>query len=323
LASTKTISVIVSFRNEEQTIPKIVDRLESMFKGLPEDYEIIFVNDESTDNSLALLTQCHARNPRVKVVNLSRRFGVEPGLFAGMAYAHGDAVVMIDADLQDPPELIPDLVALWREGADVVYTVRTAREGEPRLKLLLTRVAYRLIDRFADIHIPIDAGDFRLLSRRVVDILLRLSEPNTYLRGLVQWVGLKRVPYYYVRKGRASGTSHFGVLSRGAISTLFYGITGFSAVPVYAVVVIGLVTLLVATLGALVLGLMQLFGSVPGVGAWLFAAALWLWGGLLAAIGVVGLYVTRVFRTTLGRPRFLVDNTIGIDQADISSRMPR
>lgn len=300
----------------------MVDRLEKTFANMEEDYEIIYVNDASTDRSLELLMERNARNPRIKVINLSRRFGIEPAIFAGMAFSRGDALVTIDADLQDPPELIPDLVKQWREGADVVYTVRTKREGEPRLKMFLTNIAYRVIDSLADIHIPLNAGDFRLLSRRVADILLRMTEPNTYLRGLVPWVGFKRVPYFYVRQGRSAGVSHFGALSRGSISTLFYGITGFSAVPVYTIVVVGVGVLIAATLALLSMAIASLFGLPFDGVAWLITAAMWLWASVILSIGIIGLYVTRIFRTTLGRPRFLVESAIGFEKQPAERRPP-
>ena len=305
------ISVVLSFRNEQESIPIMIDRLEASLGGMADDYEIIYVNDDSTDKSLELLTERHKRNQRIKIINLSRRFGVEPGIFAGMAYARGDAVVTIDADLQDPPEVIPELVRLWHEGADVVYTVRTKREGESWIKLFFTAIAYRLINRMADIHIPLDAGDFRLMSRRVVDALSRMTEPNTYLRGLVQWVGFKRVPYFYVRSGRAKGRTHFGIAA--PLSAVFYGITGFSALPVYAIVLIGFLATVGSTAWLAVIGIAAMFGVSTSATAIMLALALSLWGGLVTAVGVVGLYVTRVFRITLARPRFLVDKAIGFE----------
>jgi polyisoprenyl-phosphate glycosyltransferase len=313
------ISVVLSFRNEQESIPIMIDRLEASLGGMADDYEIIYVNDDSTDKSLEVLTERHSRNPRVKVINLARRFGVEPGIFAGMAYARGDAVVTIDADLQDPPEVIPELVRLWHEGADVVYTVRTKREGESWVKLFLTAMAYRLINRMADIHIPLNAGDFRLMSRRVVDALSRMTEPNTYLRGLVQWVGFKRVPYFYVRAGRSEGRTHFGIAA--PLSAVFYGITGFSALPVYAIVVVGFLVTVASVSWLIAIGIAALFGLSASALTVLLPLALSLWGGLVTAIGIVGLYVTRIFRITLARPRFLVDSTVGMEQNPSRSKI--
>lgn len=307
-----TVSVIVSFRNEEGVIDELIGRLRKAFDVAKCDYEFVFVNDASTDRSLEMLTGYAARDHRIKVVTLSRRFGVEPGVFAGMAHASGDAAITIDADLQDPPELIPELIAKWRDGADVVYTVRTERHGEPWLKMALTRLAYRIIDRLATVHIPINAGDFRLVSRRVVDILLTFDEPNTYLRGLVAWVGYRREPVYYVRDARAGGETHFNLFSTGPAAALFYGITGFSAIPVYAIVFLGMLTAalsLAALFGALLVDAVT--RAVPAA-LYGVAFALLLWSGLMLAVGVVGMYVTRVFRTVLGRPRYLVESTINV-----------
>ncbi|MBM3569545.1 MAG: glycosyltransferase [Alphaproteobacteria bacterium] len=308
----KLISVVLSFRNEEDNIPEMINRLEMALGALPEDYEIIYVNDDSTDRSLELLIERNRQNPRVKVITLSRRFGVEPGIFAGMAYARGDAVITIDADLQDPPELIPELVGLWREGADVVYTVRTAREGESWLKLFLTRIGYRVIDLFAEIHIPLNAGDFRLLSRRVVDTLNQLTEPNTYLRGLVQWVGFRRVPYSYVRKGRSAGESHFALFGKAPITAFFYGVTGFSTIPILLIVAVGVLTTAMASV-ALPVAIAMAANDVISHFWWIGLGVAWFWGTIIGAIGVVGLFVARIFRTALNRPRFLVESTIGID----------
>ncbi|MEO5373283.1 MAG: glycosyltransferase family 2 protein [Alphaproteobacteria bacterium] len=311
---TALLSVCVSFRNEETVLDALIERLTEVLTGAGINYEILFANDASTDRSLEILTRHAAADPRVKVITLSRRFGVEPSMFAAMAYARGDAMVTIDADLQDPPELLPQMVDKWLGGADVVYTVRDQRLGEPWLKLFLTGIAYRIIDRLAVIHIPLDAGDFRLLSRRVVDILLTLSEPNTYLRGLVAWVGFRREPIHYVRQARHSGETHFKLVNKGPIATLFYGITGFSAVPVYLVTVAGLAVFIPSFLVLMGQLVAALFGVTPGAGA-AVTFALTLWSSLMLAMGVVGLYVTRIFRTTLNRPRYVVDSLIGIDPA--------
>ena len=201
------VSVVFSFRNEADNIPTLVGRLEKMFAGQDVDYEVIFVNDASTDASLSLLVAERQRNPRITIVNMSRRFGVAEGVIAGMATSHGDAVVYMDADLQDPPEVIPALIDRWRQGADVVHTVRTRRHGENALKMAATRVAYRLIQLGSSIELPVDAGDFKLLSRPAVDHLLRLRESDPYLRGLVVWLGFNQV-LHPVRTGLASRRPH-------------------------------------------------------------------------------------------------------------------
>ena len=308
------LSVVVSFRNEQDVLEELIERLTRALETTGLSYEIVFVDDDSTDRSSKILQEAAARDKHIKIVTMSRRFGVEPCLFGGMRHAKGDAVITIDADLQDPPELIPTLVDRWKEGHDVVYTVRTARLGEPQIKLWLTRIAYHAIHKFAEIHIPVEAGDFRLLSRRVVDLLMQFDEPNTYLRGLVAWVGFPKAAVSYTRQPRRRGETHFSVFSRGPISTLFYGITGFSAYPVYGVVGVGVVACTLALLGLVGSGVkLAVTGDASGVGLWLCLATA-AWGSLLVAIGVVGLYVTRIHRTTLGRPRYVVKSTTNITE---------
>ncbi|MDA0654604.1 MAG: glycosyltransferase family 2 protein [Proteobacteria bacterium] len=202
------ISVVLSLRNEEEVIPELVRRLEAALSALPLDYELIFVNDDSTDRSLDILREHAVGNPRVKVLTMSRRFGVFECTLAGIDYASGDAVVFMDADLQDPPEVIPQLVDKWRDGADMVYTVRTRRLGEHPLRMWFTRAAYRVIGAISEIDLPVEAGDFRLLSRRLVNEVVRLKESDPYLKGLVTWVGFNRAAVPYVREPRAAGTTH-------------------------------------------------------------------------------------------------------------------
>src|SRR5205823_3030739 len=199
------LSVVLSFRNEAENISALIARLDSMFAGQDVSYELLFVNDASTDDSVAILLREREKNPRVKILNMSRRFGVAEGVLAGMAAASGDAVVYMDADLQDPPEVIPDLIARWRSGADVVHTVRTRRHGEYPLKMWATRLAYRVIQSGSMIDLPVDAGDFKLLSRDAVDHLLRLRESDPYMRGLVVWLGFNQVFVPYERDARHAG----------------------------------------------------------------------------------------------------------------------
>ncbi|HEY4635767.1 MAG TPA: glycosyltransferase family 2 protein, partial [Rhodospirillales bacterium] len=188
------VSVVLSFRNEAEVLPELIRRLDAVLSKDLDDYELVFVNDDSTDGSLEVLIAARADNRRIKIVNMSRRFGQPECLMAGIAHAKGDAVIYMDADLQDPPEVIPDMLAKWRDGAEVVYTVRTRREGENPLKMWLTRLAYRAINVSSEIDMPVNAGDFRLLSRVVRDRLLDLAEHDPYARGLVPWIGYRQEP---------------------------------------------------------------------------------------------------------------------------------
>ena len=297
------ISVVLSFRNEAGNIPTLVGRLEKMFAGENADYELLFVNDASTDTSLALLMTERQRNPRVTIVNMSRRFGVAEGVIAGMANSHGDAIVYMDADLQDPPEVIPALIDRWRQGADVVHTVRTRRRGENPLKMAATRLAYRLIQFGSSIELPVDAGDFKLLSRPAVDHLLRLRESDPYLRGLVVWLGFNQVCIPYERDSRHAGRTHFPFFSRNPWKTFTTGLTSFSFMPIYACFAIaasGLVAALVLALA----------------GSALVAALTFFWATTIGAIAVVGTYLIRIYKDVRGRPPYIIESVIGNEPED-------
>jgi glycosyltransferase involved in cell wall biosynthesis len=294
------VSVVLSFRNEAGNIPTLIARLARTLESEPVDYELVFVNDASTDSSREILTRERERNPRVKIINLSRRFGVAEGVRAGMAAAAGDAVVYMDADLQDPPEVIPQLLEQWRAGAAVVHTVRTRRRGEHPLKMWLTRLAYRIIQSGSSISLPVEAGDFKLLSRRAVEQLLRLTESDPYLRGLVVWLGFTQAFVPYERDARHAGRTHFPFFSRNPWKTFALGLTSFSFMPIYA---------------CLVLAGIGLFGSLIMflVAAPIAGLMVLLWATLMAAIAVVGVYIIRIYKDVRGRPQFVVESTVGLE----------
>lgn len=294
------VSVVLSFRNEAENIPTLVSRLDKMFAGQPVRYELLFVNDDSTDSSLKLLLSERERNPRVKILNMSRRFGVAESVLAGMAASRGDAVIYMDADLQDPPEVIPTLLDRWRQAADVVHTVRTQRRGESALKMLATRMAYRVIQSGSAIELPVDAGDFKLLSRAAVDQLLRLRESDPYLRGLVVWLGFNQVFVPYERDARHAGRTHFPFFSKNPWKTFVIGMTSFSFLPIY--VCFGL-----AAAGLAASILLLLFAGP------LFAALTFFWATTLAAIGGIGIFLIRIYKDVRGRPPYIVKSTIGVD----------
>jgi glycosyltransferase involved in cell wall biosynthesis len=292
------ISVVLSFRNEADNIPTLIQRLETMFAGENVEYEVIYVNDASTDASLSLLLAARQRNPRVTIVNLSRRFGVAEGVIAGMATSRGDAVVYMDADLQDPPEVIPRLLERWRQGADVVHTVRTHRRGENPLKMAATRLAYRLIQFGSSIELPVDAGDFKLLSRAAVEHLLRLRESDPYLRGLVVWLGFNQVCIPYERDSRHAGRTHFPFFSRNPWKTFTTGLTSFSFMPIYVCFAVAASGLVAALLMAV-------------AGAPFMAALTFFWATTIGAIAVMGTYLIRVYKDVRGRPPYIIESVIG------------
>jgi dolichol-phosphate mannosyltransferase len=311
---TPRLSVVLSFRNEREVLPELVRRLRATLDPLPGGYELVFVDDASTDASLAYLRELAATDPRVRVLSTSRRFGVAECLRAGLEHARGEATVYLDTDLQDPPELIPRLVEQWEQGADVVYTVRSARRGEAAWKRWLTRQAYRVIRAAADIDLPVEAGDYRLLSRRVVRELLALRESRPYVRGLVSWVGFRQVAVPYTRAPRAAGQGHFPVLtSRGPLMTFFTGVTSFSLLPLVGVFLGGIALL---ALGAATLGLAAIAHlrgrAVPGA-LWLGLLFVALAGAQLAGVGIVGLYVARIYDDVRGRPQAIIASRIGFE----------
>jgi len=319
------ISVVFSFRNEAENLPVLVSRLATMFAAEPVEYELLFVNDASTDASIEVLTSLRGSNPRIKIVNMSRRFGVAECARAGMAYATGDAVVYMDTDLQDPPEVIPQLLKAWRDGADVVHTVRTRREGENGLKTWLVGRAYRIIRFGATIELPVEAGDFKLLSRRAVDHLLTLQESDPYLRGLVVWLGFKQVEVPYVRSGRHGGRTHFPFFSRNPWKTAIVGLTSFSFGPIYACGALAGVGLLVAAI-VLVAAIWLGFQHNPDAHHLAFIGLVtFFWATLLGAMSLVGLYVVRIYKDVRGRPQYIVESAIGFDPGveGRASELPR
>ena len=298
------VSIVLSFRNEAGNIPALVARLERTLARESIDYEIVFVNDASTDGSLDAILRERERNPRVKVLTMARRFGVAECVVAGLAAATGDAVVYMDADLQDPPEVIPALLERWRDGADVVHTVRTARRGESAFKTWVTRIAYRIIRAGSDFDLPIDAGDFKLLSRTVVEHLLRLRETDPYLRGLVVWLGFTQAFVPYEREARATGRTHFPLFSRNPWKTFVSGVTSFSFAPIYACLALAAAGLIAAVV-------------LLAAGSAFVALLTFFWATIVGAVGSVGLYVARIYKDVRGRPTYIVESAVGFPDREV------
>ena len=310
------ISVVLSFRNEAENIPALVARLDAALSKEPGSYEIIFVNDASTDASLSTLLKERDSNPRVKILNMSRRFGVSECVLAGLSAASGDAAVYLDADLQDPPEVIPELIARWRAGADVVHTVRTHRRGESALKMWATRIAYRMIQYGSSIELAVDAGDFKLLSRKAIEYLLAVRESDPYLRGLVVWLGFNQAFVPYVRDARHAGSTHFPFFSRNPWKTFTIGLTSFSFMPVYLCVALaaaGLLSSFGLVLAAAVLAARE---SSAAARVGMFGALTFFWATTIAAIAVVGIYIVRIYKDVRRRPAYIVQDAIGIERRE-------
>jgi glycosyltransferase involved in cell wall biosynthesis len=306
------VSVVFSFRNEQGNIPVLIGRLEAMFAAEPVDYELIFVNDASTDRSLPELLAERARNPRIKVITMSRRFGVAECFRAGMAAASGNAVVYMDTDLQDPPEVIPRLLEKWRAGADIVHTVRTHRHGESAVKMFLTRIGYRIIQYGSTIELPVNAGDFKLLSRAALAHLLALRESDPYLRGLVVWLGFTQAFVPYEREARHAGRTHFPFFSRNPWKTFVMGVTSASFMPIYACLAAaaaGAVVTIFVTATALVF---MTTGSSLAATTALVALLTFFWTTTMAGFAAVGLYIIRIYKDVRQRPQYIVASTAGL-----------
>ena len=308
------VSAIFSFRNEAENIPELIARSIAALEASNVDFELIFVNDRSDDGSVEILSRYAREDRRIKIVNMARRCGVAPCVLAGFAHAIGDAVIYMDADLQDPPELIPKLIAEWRNGADVVNTTRLTREGETKAKMWVTKLGYRILGFFSDTDIPENTGDFKLLSRRVVDQLLRLDEYDPFLRGLVRWVGFKQTQIFYDRHARHAGLTHFGWTSTSHARQMISGITSFSSYPLYFSFIIGLIVSLGAFVFLVVIILTKIIWQInlPGWSSQM-VTILALGGLTLLSNGILSIYVARISREVKRRPNWIVESVVNLD----------
>lgn len=310
-AAAPVLSVVCPVYNEADVLDEFHRRTVAALEPIGASFEIVFTDNRSTDASLDVLRRLAAADTRVRVVALSRNFGKQRSLTAGIDHARGDAVVLIDSDLQDPPELIPELVQRWRAGADMVYGQRTTRQGEGFAKRNLTKVFYRLIGRLSETPLPHHTGDFRLMSRKVVDALRSMREENRYLPGMVAWLGFRQEALAYDRPGRTSGTTKFrpGHLFRFAID----GITSFSDKPLRMSSAAGAFITTAAFLYAAWVVVRRLVigpeAAIPGFTS-VLVAVLFLGGVQLLSIGVLGEYIGRIYNETKRRPLYVVDELI-------------
>lgn len=299
------LSVVIPVYNEVDVLPEFYRRMADVARGVDGQVELIFVDDGSIDGSLQILHDLSVVDPRVAVLELSRNFGKEIAMTAGLDHARGDAVVVIDADLQDPPELIPEMISHWRDGYDVVYAKRTARVGESFLKKSTAYLFYRVIGSLSRVSIPRDTGDYRLLSRRAVDAVIELREQHRFMKGLFAWIGFAQKEVPYERQIRHDGTTKWNM--RSLWNFAMEGITSFTILPLKIASYIGFLT----AVGAFIFGLFMildtlLFGNpVQGYPS-LMVVMLFLGGVQLMAIGVIGEYLGRMFDETKGRPLYLL-----------------
>ncbi len=302
----KLVSIVFSFRNEEKNLKELISRVDATFKKIENyKYELIFVNDDSNDDSEKILEKLQESH-KIKIINMSRTFGVGPCVLAGFKYSSGDCIVYLDSDLQDPPELIPKLLAEFEKGNDVVHTVREKRLGESGVKLFFTKLAYKTINKLSEIDLPIEAGDFKLISKRVLQKILSQKEFRPYVRGLSVWVGFKQSFVYYTREARAHGSSKFSLFSQGPISEFINGVTSYSLKPLYIGIFLGFFSLLFSVL-LIAYALYAKFNdlAIPGTTGILIAVSFFS-GILLFTLGIMGIYIARIFEQARGREKYII-----------------
>lgn len=311
------LSIVVPVYFEELVLNEMYDRLKKVLVQLESQYnhEIIFINDGSTDKSIDTLLQISAHDNIVKVLDFSRNFGHQIAVSAGLDYAKGAAAIVIDADLQDPPEVIVQMLEKWREGYQVVYGVRTKRKGENALKLLTAKIFYRILEKLSDTKLPLDAGDFRLVSREVIDALKSMPEGSRYIRGMVTWVGFKQCGVSYERDARYAGETKYTL--KKMLAFAIDGITSFSDKPLRLTMHFGLFVTFLAFLALAWIIINKAINPASGIQGWtsLISIVLFLGGVQLISIGILGEYVGRVFKETKRRPLYVIANKYGFDSA--------
>jgi len=301
----QVLTVVVPVYNEKEVLPEFHRRLANVLDGLAINSEIIYINDGSVDGSLDQIHKLKAEDVRVAVIDLSRNFGKEIAMTAGLDHAHGNAVVVIDADLQDPPELIPEMIEHWQSGYDVVYAQRISRAGESVIKKSTAYIFYRLMQKLSRVKIPPDAGDFRLLSRRAVNALSGLREQHRFMKGLFAWIGYPQKAIQYERDARYGGETKWNYI--GLWNFAIEGITSFSTIPLKVATYVGMLTALGAFLFGVFVVLQTIFYGNPVAGyPSLLVVVLFLGGIQLMALGVIGEYLGRMFDETKGRPLYLI-----------------
>jgi glycosyltransferase involved in cell wall biosynthesis len=311
------ISIVVPVYNEEDVLEELYRRMSISMNDFGDSWELILVDDGSADGSAKIIQQLHESDPRVKGISFSRNFGFQEAVTAGLTFSKGQAVILSDADLQDPPEVIPEMIETWREGNDVVYGIRSGREGETWFKKLTALAFYRIIRRITSVDIPLDTGDFRLMDRRVVNAILEMPERNRFLRGMVPWVGYKQVGLPYEREARFAGESKFSSV-RQMLPFAVDAITSFSYFPLQLATIFGFIIAAISLIAILVVILLRVIGpsyALTGQATTL-VAVLFLGGVQLISLGIIGEYLGRIYDEVKGRPLFLVQRKWGFDDSE-------
>jgi polyisoprenyl-phosphate glycosyltransferase len=297
-------SIVAPIFNEEETLPHFYQRVVAVMESVGETFEVVFIDDGSRDHSYQMMQNLHKDDPRVHVINFSRNFGHQIAISAGLDHAHGRAVIIMDADLQDPPEIIPQLIARWKEGIEVVYAQRARRLGETRFKLLTAAAFYRLINRLTSVDIPRNTGDFRLLDRSVVDVLVKMREQHRFMRGLSSWVGFRQEALQYERQERYAGETKYPLSKMIRFS--MDAITSFSHVPLELATSFGFFLAGISLIGIIIAALLRIFtGAIVGQASTLILV-LFLGGIQLIFLGIIGEYLGRIYDEVRSRPLYIV-----------------
>ncbi|HGA0511425.1 TPA: glycosyltransferase family 2 protein [Bacillus pacificus] len=311
----KLISVVVPMYFEEEVAQECYNRLKSVMLQNNINYEFVFVNDGSTDRTMEILSEIAANDYRTKIVNFARNFGHQVAVTAGIAAAKGDAIVIIDADLQDPPEIIPELIAKWEEGYEVVYAKRKQRKGETWFKLLTAKYFYKFLNYMSDIDIPKDTGDFRIIDRKIADVFNQMTERNRFIRGMMSWVGFRQTYVEYERDERFAGETKYPL--KKMIKFASDGIIAFSTKPLRIVMSLGLLSVLISIIVLLYTITVKIFGHGTQTGWASIMVAITFFSGIqLLGLGIVGQYIARIYDESKNRPIYIVKETINIDEEE-------
>lgn len=305
------ISIVVPCYNEELVILETHAQLSAMLKSLNRNYELIYINDGSKDNTRALLNEIKSKDDAVKIIHLSRNFGHQPAVSAGLKNASGEYIIIIDADLQDPPSLIPEMIAKAKdENANVVYAVRESRVGETWFKKLTAKYYYRLINSMSETKFPLDTGDFRLIDRKVVDVFNKIDEKQKYIRGIISWIGFKQVPIFYHRDERYAGESHYPMAKM--LQFAMRGLLYFSKKPLTLATNFGVILVLLSILSLVAQFIKWLLYPESFLIGWmsLFSAIVFFGGIQLLTIGILGAYIGNIFDEVKNRPEYIIDEIL-------------
>ncbi|MCB0211561.1 MAG: glycosyltransferase family 2 protein [Anaerolineae bacterium] len=305
-------SIVAPCWNEEVTLPELHRRISQVMENLKEEWELVLINDGSTDKTGEVMQKLHEIDPHVHYIQFARNFGHQIAVTAGMDYAQGKAVILIDSDLQDPPELILKMLDKWREGYKVVYAIRSERKGETWFKLFTAQLFYRLIYRITDVNIPLDTGDFRLMDRQVVDQMKAMKEHHRFIRGMTSWVGFTQTGVEYVREERFAGETKYPL--RKMVRLAITAITGFSIFPLQMATFVGFATAIISAILIVFVIIARLSGYQAFEGQTTTLVMVLFLGGIqLISLGIIGEYLGRIYDEVRGRPLYVVDHAVGFD----------